>query len=50
MHIDRYLKNVVSESVINVIKHVNIQLYRAHPDGVIWKKMTISDKQINKQV
>ena len=32
------------------MKHVNFQLYRAHPDGVIWKKLTIDDKYINKRV
>ena len=48
MHINRYLKNGVSESIINVIKHVNIQLYRAHPDGVIWKKND-NKRQANKQ-
>ena len=32
------------------MKHVSFQLYRAHPEGVIWKKLTIDDKYINKQV
>ena len=43
---DRYLqlKNGVSKSIVHVIKHVNFHLYRAHPDGVIWKKPTIDDK------
>ena len=31
-----------------MIKHANFQLYRAHPDGVISKKLTIGDKYINK--
>ena len=26
------------------------QLYRAHPDGVIWKKLTTDDKYIKKRV
>ena len=34
-HIDRYLKNDVSKIIVHVINHVNFQLYRAHPDGVI---------------
>ena len=34
-HIDRYLKNGVSKSIVCVIKHANFQLYRVHPDGVI---------------
>ena len=31
------------------MKHVNFQLYMAHPDRNIWKKLTISDKYINKR-
>ena len=34
-HIDRYLKNGVSEGIVHVIKHVDSQLYRVHPDGAI---------------
>ena len=34
-HIDRYLKNGVTKSIVHVIKHANFQLYRVHPDGVI---------------
>ena len=30
------------------MKHVDFQLYRAYPDGVIWKKLTIDDKYKNK--
>ena len=44
------LKNGVSKYVVHVMKHVNFQIYRAHPDGVIWKKLTIDDKYINKRV
>ena len=36
-HIDRYLKNGVSKYIAHVIKHVNFKLYRANPEGVIWK-------------
>ena len=32
------------------MKHVNLQLYRANPDGVIWEMLTNDDKYINKQV
>ena len=42
-HMDRYLKNVVSNSIVHVIKNVNFQVYRVHPDGFIektWKLMT----------
>ena len=34
-HIDRYLKNDVSKSIVHAIKHANFQLYTVHPDGVI---------------
>ena len=34
-HIDTYLKNSVSKSIVLVIKHAKFQLYRVHPDGVI---------------
>ena len=33
-----------------MIKHVNFHLYKAHPDEVIWKKLTIGEKHINKRV
>ena len=32
--------------IVHVIKPVNFQLYRAHPDEVIWKKVTIDDKRV----
>ena len=28
-------KNSISKRIVHVIKHVNFQLYRLHPDGVI---------------
>ena len=34
-HIDRYIKNDVSESIVRVIKHANFQLYTVQPDRVI---------------
>ena len=34
-HIDRYLKNGVSKSIVHVIKPANVQLHRVDPDGVI---------------
>ena len=43
-----YLKNQVPKSIIYVMKHVNFLLYRAQPDKVIWKKLTIDNKYINK--
>ena len=33
-----------------MMEHVNFQLYRAHPDGAIWKKLTTDDKYIEKRV
>ena len=48
--IDRYLKNGIPKSIVHVMKHVNFQVYRAHPDKFIWKKLTIYDKYINKRV
>ena len=33
-----------------MIKYANFQLYRVHPDRVIWKKLTIDDKYIYKQM
>ena len=35
--IERYLENGVSKSIVYVIKHANVQLYRVHLDGVIQK-------------
>ena len=32
-HIDRYLKNGVSKSIVHVTKDINFQLYRVHPAG-----------------
>ena len=34
---EKYLKNVVSNSIVHVIKNVNFQVYRVHPDGFIEK-------------
>ena len=34
-HIDRYLKNGFSKSIVHVIKHANFQLFRVQADGVI---------------
>ena len=34
-HIDRYLKNGVSKSIVSVIKHASFQLYVVQHDGVI---------------
>ena len=51
MHIDRYLKNGVSKSIVH--KYVNFQLYRVHPGGAIGDldlNLTIGDKFINKRV
>ena len=31
-------KNRAPKSIVHVMKHVNFQLYRTHPDEVIWKK------------
>ena len=47
---DRYLKNSVLKHIVHVIKHVNFQIYRVHTGGIIWKKVTIDDKYINKRV
>ena len=47
--IDRYLKTGISKSICHVIKHVNFQFYRAHPDRIIWEKMTIDDKYITQR-
>ena len=43
------VKNGIPKSIVHVMKHVNFQLYSAHPD-VIWKKLTIGDKYINKRI
>ena len=45
--------NLEKKLQATIIKHVNYrscQLYGAHPDGVIWKKLTIDEKYINKRV
>ena len=34
-HTDRYLKNGISKSIVQVIKYANFQLYTVHPDAVI---------------
>ena len=34
-HINRYLKNGVSKSIVQMIKYANFQLYTLYPDGVI---------------
>ena len=31
-------KNGLLKTIANLIKHVNFQLYRAHPDGIILEK------------
>ena len=49
-YIARYLKSGVWKSIVLVIQHVNFQLSRAHPDRVIWIKLTTDDKYINKKV
>ena len=49
-YIARYLKSGVWKSIVLVIQHVNFQLSRAHPDRVIWNKLTTDDKYINKKV
>ena len=49
-HINRYLKNGVSNSIVHEIKHVDFQLYRAHPERVIWNKLTADDEHINKGI
>ena len=38
------------KSIVHVIQHVNFQLYRAHHEGVTWKKLITDDKYINKRV
>ena len=48
-HWQIYRKGVL-KSIVQVMKHVNFQLYRANPDGVIWEMLTNDDKYINKQV
>ena len=32
------------------MKHTNFQLYRTHPDGVIWKKLTNDNQYMSKRV
>ena len=41
-------ENRAPKSIVHVMKHVNFQLYRTHPDEVIWKK-TDNWQQIYKQ-
>ena len=36
-HIDRYLENGVSKSIVRMIKYANFQLYRVHLNGFILK-------------
>ena len=43
-------KRCFEKSIVHVIKHVNFQLYRAYPDGVIRKKLTIGDKYVKKDL
>ena len=38
------------ENIAQVVKHTNFHLYRICPARVIWKKPTIEDNYINKQV
>ena len=38
------------ENIAQVVKHTNFHLYRVCPAKVIWKKPTIEDNYINKQV
>ena len=40
--------NYVAKDIAHVVKYVNFQLYRVHPDGVIWK--TDKWRQIYKQM
>ena len=46
----RQISNSLSKNISKVIWHVNFQLYRVYPAWVIWKKPTIQDSYINKQV
>ena len=47
MHINRYLKNAVSKSIVCVIKHV----FMGHTlTELFGKKLTIDDKYISKRV
>ena len=48
-HIDRYLKNGVSKSIVHVIKHANVQLHKVQPDGNISKTWQLTTNlQTNK--
>ena len=49
-HIDRYLKNSVSKSIVLVIKHAKVSAIRVHTNRVIYKNLKIEDKFINKRV
>ena len=44
------LHHACSEKYCSYDEDDNFQLYRAHPDGVIWKNLTIDNKYINKRV
>ena len=37
-HIDTYVKDKVPKGIIQFMKHVNFQMYRAHLDRTIKKK------------
>ena len=43
-HIDSYLENGVSKSIVHVIKHANFQLHRVHPDGVTSKTWQLTNE------
>ena len=47
-HIGRYLKSSIQKNIVQVMNHVIFQLYMEHPDRVIWNKLTLDDKYINK--
>ena len=49
MHSDRYPKNDFLKNIVQVTKHVNFQLCRGYPGGVIWKNLTTDKEYINKQ-
>ena len=50
MYNNRYLQNGDPKSIVHVMKHVTFELYRAHPNGFIWKKLRIDGKYMNKRV
>ena len=47
---NRYLRKGASVSIVHLVKHANFQLYRAFPDGFIWKKLIFDGKYINKWI